>query len=44
MTFRQGQMKTTTQVLAHVVRAKDSLSNIRAENLSSDGVFMHPRM
>ena len=41
---RDNQAKATQNVLAHVERAKDSLRNIRADNLSSDGVFMHPQM
>lgn len=44
MQHRDGQGKATEHVLAHVERAKDSLRNIRADNLSSDGVFMHPQM
>ena len=44
MTVRDSHVKATTQVLSHVERAKDSLKNIRADNLSSDGVFMHPQM
>ena len=36
--------QATAQVLAHVERAKDSLKNIHGDNLSSDGVFMHPQM
>jgi hypothetical protein len=42
MTVRDSNVKATTQVLAHVERAKDSLKNIHGDNLSSDGVFMHP--
>jgi hypothetical protein len=44
MNQRGSQGKATQNVLAHVERAKDSLRNIRADNLSSDGVFMHPQM
>jgi hypothetical protein len=40
----ESRGRTTQHVLAHVARAKDSLGNIRADNLSSDGVFMHPQM
>ena len=41
---RHNQGETTTHVLAHVARAKDALRNTNAENLSGDGVFMHPQM
>jgi hypothetical protein len=41
---RRNQAKATANVLAHVERAKDSLKNIRGDNLSSDLVFMHPQM
>jgi hypothetical protein len=41
---RDNQAKATQNVLVHVERAKDSLRNIRGDNLSSDGVFMHPQM
>jgi hypothetical protein len=44
MNQRGSQGKATQNILAHVERAKDSLRNIRADNLSSDGVFMHPQM
>jgi hypothetical protein len=44
MTVREGHVKATTQVLAYVERAKDALRNIHGDNLSSDGVFMHPQM
>ena len=44
MTVRDSHVQATTQVLAHVERAKDSLKNIHGDNLSSDGVFMHPPM
>jgi hypothetical protein len=44
MNQRGSQGKATQNVLAHAERAKDSLRNIRADNLSSDGVFMHPQM
>ena len=42
MTVRDSHVQATTQVLAHVERAKDSIRNIHGDNLSSDGVFMHP--
>ena len=44
MTVRDSHVQATTQVLAHVERAKDSLKNIHGDNLSSDIVFMHPQM
>ena len=44
MQHRDGQGKATEHVLAHVERAKDSLKNIRAENVTADGVFIHPKM
>jgi hypothetical protein len=40
----EGQAKATTHVLAHVERARDSLKHIRADNVSADGVFIHPQM
>jgi hypothetical protein len=43
MTVRDSQVKATTHVLEHVQRAKDALRNIRADNLSADGVFLHPK-
>ena len=33
----------TEQVLLHVERAKDSPKNIRIDNVSADGVFIHPQ-
>jgi hypothetical protein len=42
MTVRDSHVQATTQVLAHVECAKDSLHHIRGDSLSSDGVFMHP--
>ena len=44
MQSRQGQAKATVQVLTHVDRAKGYLSNVRAENVTADGVFIHPKM
>ena len=44
MPTREGQEKATGHVLLHVERARDSLRNIRADSVSSDGVFLHPRM
>ena len=41
---RHNQGKTTQNVLTHVARAKDALRHIHGDNLSSDGVFMHPQM
>lgn len=41
--LRESQGKATTHVLEHVQRAKDSLRNIHPENLSADGVFLHPK-
>ena len=41
---REGQAKATNHVLAHVERAKDSLRNVRADNVTADGVFIHPKM
>ena len=41
---RSNQAKTTADVMAHVDRAKDTLKNIHAGNLSSDEVFIHPQM
>jgi hypothetical protein len=43
MNQRGSQVKATGLVLAHVERARDSLKNIHAENLSADGVFLHPK-
>jgi hypothetical protein len=43
MQVREGQGKATGHVLEHVQRAKDSLKNISAENLSADGLFVHPK-
>jgi sulfite reductase beta subunit-like hemoprotein len=42
MQVRHGQVKATEHILAHVERAKESLRNIRAGNLSVEGVFIHP--
>jgi hypothetical protein len=44
MLMRHGQVKATESVVAHVERAKDALGNIRAANLSVEGVFIHPKM
>ena len=44
MQIRHGQIKATENVLAHVARARDSLRNIRADGVSGDGVFIHPKM
>jgi hypothetical protein len=44
MSVREGQEKATGHVLAHVERARDSLRNIRGDNVSADGVFIHPQM
>ena len=44
MSARQGQEKATGHVMAHVERARDSLKNIRADNVSAAGVFFHPQM
>ena len=41
---RDNEAKSTQNVLAHVERAKDSLRNLRADNLSSDAVFMPPQL
>jgi hypothetical protein len=43
MPDREGQGKATAHVLAYVARAKDSLNNIHAENLSAYGGFLHPK-
>jgi hypothetical protein len=43
MQLRDSQEKATSHVLEHVQRAKDSLGNIHADNLSADGVFLHPK-
>jgi hypothetical protein len=43
MNQRGSQGKATGHVLALVQRATDSLQNISAENLSADGVFLHPK-
>jgi hypothetical protein len=40
---REGQVKATDHVLTLVERAKDSLRNIRADSVSADGVFIHPK-
>ena len=42
MTVRHSHVQATTQVLAHVERAKAALHHIHGENLSSAGVFLHP--
>jgi hypothetical protein len=42
MTVRDSHVQATTQVLAHVERAKDSLHHIHGDNLNSYGVFIHP--
>ena len=39
---RKGQ--ATTDVLAHVERARVSLKGVHASNLSTDGVFFNPPM
>jgi hypothetical protein len=44
MLLEQSLVKITNHVLAHVERAKNALRNIRADNLSVDGVFIHPKM
>jgi hypothetical protein len=44
MQVRDSKAKTTGQVLAYVERAKGSLRNIHADNVSTDGVFFHPQM
>ncbi len=41
---RDSQAKATGHVLTHVGRARDSLGNIHADNVSADGVFIHPQM
>jgi hypothetical protein len=38
---RGSQFKTTTHVVTHVDRARASLKNIHAENVSTDGVFFN---
>ena len=43
MTVRDSHVQATTQVLAHVARAKDSLHHIHGDNLNAHGVFMHPQ-
>ena len=42
--LRDSQVNATGHVLAHVKRAKDSLRHIREDNVSADGVFIHPQM
>jgi hypothetical protein len=37
-----SQENATSQVLAHVERARESLRNIHA--VSADGVFLHPKI
>lgn len=41
---RESQAKATEHVLVHVERARDSLKNVRTDNVSADGVFIHPQM
>ena len=43
MQHRDGQGKVTGYVLAHVARAKESLSHIHSGSANADGVFIHPQ-
>ena len=42
MTVRDSHVQATTQVLAHVERAKASPHHIHGDNLNAHGVFIHP--
>jgi hypothetical protein len=42
MTVRDCHVQATTQVLAHVERAKASLHHIHGDNLNAHGAFIHP--
>ena len=41
---RVSKAKITGQVLGHVERARTSIKNVHAENVSVDGVFFNPQM
>jgi hypothetical protein len=39
----ESQARATTRVLAHVKRARASLKSIHEDNVSVDGIFIHPQ-
>jgi hypothetical protein len=41
---RHNKAGATSQVVAHVERARTSIKSVHAENVSVDGVFFHPQM
>ena len=43
MQHRDTQGKATSQVLAHVERARTSIKGVNNSNVSTDGIFFNPQ-